>query len=97
MTIKCTERSTKIDKIWANWTGLDCNRQFCPSKCLLVCVWRHFAQLTDKMDPMYIIPKSSCEFHNDAYVISFWFGSFYFIFFGPDSLDVSLTSEDNWF
>ena len=29
------------------------------------------AQLTDKMDPMYIIPKVPPESHNDAHVIFF--------------------------
>ena len=29
------------------------------------------AQLTDKVDPMYIIPKDRPELHDDAHVISF--------------------------
>ena len=42
-------------------------RQFCLLACLFVCMWMHFAQLTDKMDPKYIIALEPSGFHNDAH------------------------------
>ena len=40
--------------------------------CLCVCILSAaVAQLTDKMDPMYIIPKDPPEPHDDAHVICF--------------------------
>ena len=39
--------------------------------CVYVSLSAALAQLTDKMDPMYIIPKDRPEHHNDAHVICF--------------------------
>ena len=45
--------------------------------CLLDCMYAAVAQLTDKIDPMYIIPKDRPGPHEDAHVICF-FGCFQF-------------------
>ena len=34
--------------------------------CVCVCPWAALAQLTDKIDPKYIIPSESAGFHDDA-------------------------------
>ena len=36
------------------------------SVCVSACLWMALAQLTENMDPMYIIPKQLCESHDDA-------------------------------
>ena len=46
------------------------------SVCLSACMWMAFAQLTDKMDPMYIIPKDPPKPHDDACVIFFSVSNF---------------------
>ena len=46
--------------------GLDSNWQF----RLLVCMCKALAQVTDKMHPMYIIPKWLSEIHDDALAFS---------------------------
>ena len=41
-----------------HWPGQNC-------VCLLVCMSAALAQLTDKMDPMYIIPKEASECYDE--------------------------------
>ena len=38
---------------------------------MIVCLLTAVAQLTDKMDPMYVIPKVLSEPHDEAHVIFF--------------------------
>ena len=53
-------------KIWlTGWTVI--GNSVCLCVCLYVCMWMHFAQLTDKMDPKYIIPSELAGFHDDEH------------------------------
>ena len=40
--------------------------------CVLVCMCAALVQLTDKIDPMYIIPKDRPGPHDDAHLIYVW-------------------------
>ena len=46
-------------------------RIVCLFACVFACVYEAVAQLTDKIDPMYIIPKDRPGPHDDAHLIYF--------------------------
>ena len=52
-------------------SGTVIGNSVCVLAFLFVCMLMALAQLTDKMDPMYIIPKDRPEPHDDAHVIFF--------------------------